>query len=765
MSKPSGTTAWRFCVCLCLLLRCAVAAGAENPQPIVIRELYHDVSLPLRDLEVAAFDLDHLEFPVRRIPAPRFPPAFQEDGALQRDYPAASVNMGFDFDGIGQGVFGFKVSADPPDPNGAVGASQYVAWENVSYAVFDKSTGNLLKGPIPGKAIWSGFPGNCSVYNDGDPIAQYDKAANRWVLTQFVVRAGSPYLQCIAVSTTSDATGTYNRYAFQFTDFPDYPKLGVWPDAYYISFNMFTSLTGPFIGPQACAFDRNAMLNGQTATGVCFQNSASFGSMLPSDLDGSTAPPAGSPDYFVSYDLTTNSQLQLWQFHVDFITPSNSTFTGPVNIPVAAFTPLCGGGTCVPQAGTSQLLDSLADRLMYRFAYRNFGDHESLVVNHAVDVSGGGGGIRWYEVRSPASNPAVFQQGTFAPDPSYRWMGSIAMDKAGDIAVGYSVSSTSLDPEIHFTGRAPGDPLGAMQTESVIVDGTASQINTHRWGDYSAMTVDPVDDCNFWYTNEYYKVSGSAWNTRIANFSFPGCISTTQVTLTATEAGTGSGTVTSDPAGINCPNACSASFAGGTVVTLTATPASNSTFAGWGGDCSGSGTCMLTMNQAQSVKATFNIIKFPLTVTESGSGTGTVRSSPSGINCGTTCTASFAAGTVVSLTATANSGSVFSGWSGACVGTGRCSVTMNQAQNVNAAFSPGQVLTVTTSGAGTVTSNPSGINCGTKCSGTYTTGTMVTLAAHPAAGHTFAGWSGACAGTGSCVLTMNSNQTVNATFQ
>src|SRR5205823_7014717 len=199
----------------------------------------------------------------------------------------------------------------------------------------------------------------------------------------------------------------------------------------------------------------------------------SYGGLLPADLDGSTAPPAGAPNDVVSFG--TNSLL-LWRFHTDWATPANSTLTGPTTIPVAAFSPACtGGGTCIPQSGTTQKLDSLADRLMYRLAYRNFGDHESLVVNHSV-TAGSSVGVRWYELRNPNGTPTVFQQGTYAPDASYRWMGSIAMDHTGDIALGYSVSSSTLRPGIRYTGRLASDPLGAMtQGEGTIVTGGGSQ--------------------------------------------------------------------------------------------------------------------------------------------------------------------------------------------------------------------------------------------------------------------------------------------------
>jgi len=424
-----------------------------------------------------------------------------------------------------------------------------VQWVNTSFAIFNKSNGALIAGPTAGNTLWSGFGGGCQSNNDGDPIVAYDKLSQRWVFSQFSVTT-TPYLQCIAVSTTSDATGTYNRYSFQYSNFDDYPKMSVWPDAYYETFNMFAGGT-TFVGADACAYDRAAMLNGTTATQVCFQQGTSVGGLLPADLDGTTAPPAGSPNYMLYFG--TNN-LNLFKFHVDFTNPSNSTFTGPTVINVAAFSPLCAGGTCVPQPGTTQQLDSLADRLMYRLAYRNFGSHESLAVNHSV-VAGSGGGVRWYEIQNPSGTPVVAQQSTFAPDSNYRWMGSIAMDQAGDMALGYSVSSGSLSPSVRFTGRVPTDPASTMETEVNIVSGSGSQNgNLSRWGDYSAMQVDPVDDCTFWFTEEYMKTTGSFnWNTRIASFKFPGCggtatpdftIGASPSSLTVTQGGNGTSTIT-----------------------------------------------------------------------------------------------------------------------------------------------------------------------------------------------------------------------------
>jgi hypothetical protein len=519
-----GMAAFAF---VCFVLVAPASSWAQAGAVEVSAAVHHDVSPPLRSMPTQAPRLGLREKPVHPLP---LGPAgqLQPDPELQTTVgPAVGTTAGLSFPGVGNGDYGFAPNAAPPDTNGAVGAAQYVQWVNESFAVFDKTTGALVAGPTAGNTLWSGFGGGCETNNDGDPIVQYDKAAGRWVLTQFSVST-TPFLQCVAVSTTSDATGAYNRYAFSYgtTQFPDYPKLGVWPDAYYISFNIFNNGT-TFAGAKVCAYDSAAMRAGTAATQVCFQLSSSFGGLLPSDLDGSTPPPAGAPNAFVNFG--TNS-LNLWRFHVDFATPANSTLTGPINLPVAPFSPACGGGTCIPQPNTRQKLDSLADRLMYRFAYRNTAAGELAVVNHSVKVSGTKrsqvDGIRWYQLGSLTSGtPAVVQQGTFSPDSNSRWMGSIAMDKVGDIAVGYSVSSSGTFPSIRFTGRVSTDPLGTLEAENSIHAGAGSQLpNLSRWGDYSAISIDPVDDCTFFYTNEYLKASGTFnWSTWIASFKFPGC--------------------------------------------------------------------------------------------------------------------------------------------------------------------------------------------------------------------------------------------------
>ncbi|WP_349262046.1 hypothetical protein, partial [Actinocrinis sp.] len=434
------------------------------------------------------------------------------------------------WDAIGSST-GYSVTGVPPDPNAAVGTTQVVEVVNTAYAVYSK-TGTSVIAATNTSSLWSGFGGFCQSANDGDATVAFDRLANRWVIQQFanVTSASGPYYECVAVSTTADATGTYNRYSYQFTNFPDYPKLAVWADAYYTTYNMFTP-AGAFVDAEICAMNRANMLTGAAATQQCFTTSSSYGGILAGDVDGTTAPPSGENETVVGIG-TTATTLASWKFHVDWTTPANSSFTGPTNITVASYTTPCGGtgGTCIPQGnGAGQQLDTLGDRLMYRLAYRNYGDHEALVVNHTVDA-GGTQGVRWYELRmTSGSTPSVYQQGTYQPDATARWMGSIAQDKAGNIALGYSDSSSSTNPSIRFTGRLSTDALGTMtQAETTITTGGGSQTSYSRWGDYTSMSVDPADDCTFYYTDEYEPSTGNFnWQTHIASFQLPNCVAAT----------------------------------------------------------------------------------------------------------------------------------------------------------------------------------------------------------------------------------------------
>ena len=456
------------------------------------------------------------------------------DGALQTAATSAPATVAgtVNRDGVGVGITGtYKDCCTPPDTNLAVGTTEVVQWVNLDFAVFDKATGALKSGyPQAGKSIWSGFSvSGCANNNDGDPIVKFDAQNKRWIMTQFSVST-TPYLQCVAVSNGETFAGaTWNRYAYSFGSlFPDYPKVGVWPDGYYFSFNMFQN-GATFSGAYACALDGAAARAGQSASMQCFNTG--YTSLLPADLDGATGaatgstalPPAGAPGYFM--DLGSNA-LRLWRMHVNFADSTQTTLSGPTTFGTAAFSQACGGGTCVPQAGTSQKLDSLGDRLMYRLSYRNFGSYESLVVSHSV-TGGGTAAPRWYELRNSGSGYAIAQQSSYAPDATYRWMGSAAQDKLGNLAIGYSASSGSISPDIRYAGRLASDPASTLRQEvAVTLPSNGSETGPYsRWGDYSSMTLDPSDDCTFWYTTMYYKATGGSftWSTRMVNFKFGGC--------------------------------------------------------------------------------------------------------------------------------------------------------------------------------------------------------------------------------------------------
>jgi hypothetical protein len=519
----------------------AYAPPLSQVAPIPPRTDWTSSAHDLTDLRTSASDLHS---------AARSAKSALQDPVLQASttqQTSLATNPELDILGVGTGFPGFSIQANIAVANGAAGPTQFVQFVNESFAVFNKSTGAVEYGAADGNTLWQSLGGPCASTTNLDESAQYDKLAGRWVM--LMPYYGSPGYLCIAVSTTSNAvTGGWNLYAFEIPNspvcgncrpMPDYPKLGVWPDAYYISYNQSNDLV--FDGAAACAVNRSAMLTGAAATMQCFlNNSPTEGSLLPSDVDGTTPPPAGTPNYFVSYNVNDQS-LNLFQFSVNWTTPSASTFTGPTNIPVAAFIEPCGdtvsvftpADNCVPQSGTTEELGVFGDRLMYRLGYRNFGSYQDLVVNHSVQIASGNNqtGIRWYELRNTGSGFSVYQQGTYAPDSNYRWMGSIAMDKAGDIALGYNVSSSSMSPTIRYTGRLSTDTLGTMEGEYDLLTSLGvsyvSQGNSNRWGDFSSMAIDPTDDCTFWYTNEYQTTTSSDhWATRIASFNFPTCTGT-----------------------------------------------------------------------------------------------------------------------------------------------------------------------------------------------------------------------------------------------
>ena len=549
------------CIPLALAITCAAAlpgaAGAQGPATAAATyrgastAVRFDVSPPVAGLAPAA-EADPSAAGVARPDDPpsglEGPPGPQDADPLVQHTVGAGPDMPAtlqSFDGIGAtGVY-------PPDPNGEVGPNHYVQMVNSKFAIYNKA-GTLLYGPANINTLWSGFGGACETENAGDPIVLYDQFADRWLLTQFTA-AGPTYYNCIALSTSGDPTGTYYRWAYSNgTNFPDYPKFAVWRDAYYMSTRDFAGST--MVGAGVHALDRTQMLAGNpVATKISFLAPAGYSigdGLLPADADGPTLPPAGRPGFFLgSQDnggpyAAPSDAINIWKFTADFVTPANSTFTLASTIASAAFDSMlaaCGGTrNCIPQPGTTQKIDhqGYRQRLLHRAAYRNFGTHESIVTNQSVEVSAMSG-IRWWEIRSPNASPVIYQEGTYAPgttDGIHRWFGSVAQDQSGNMALGYSVSDGSTTyPGIRYTGRLAGDPLGTLpQGEGVIVNGGGSQTGSAaRWGDYSSMTVDPADDCTFWYTTEYYATtSATGWKTRIGSFKFPGCSAASLISRT-----------------------------------------------------------------------------------------------------------------------------------------------------------------------------------------------------------------------------------------
>ena len=467
--------------------------------------------------------------------------------------PLVSARVGLSFKGIGQvggrldcpSVSRFTVV--PPDTNAAVGDTQVVEWVNLCYAVFDKSTGDLIAGPFAGNRFWKSFGGPCGKNNDGDPIIQWDKTHHRWVASQNVFN-GPPFYTCVAVSQTADATGRYFRYAFpQQPGFPDYPKWGLTPTGYYQTQNVFDPNNFGFLGVNVCAYQSSAMLTGgRNAKQVCiFDDSKDTlfdDSMLPADDDStrpanSVAQPEvllGSIDNFYPGGPTVYEYV----FKVDFLHPENSTLAGvngsmPILVPRYNLA-LCGSQPnltlyCVPQPDPAkQRLDTLGDRLMYRLARFDDGDTQHFMVTHSVNNTSAVA-ARWYEFRAEegSTHLSLYQSGQTPDDGHYRWMGSVARDKMGDIALGYSRSSDAPGdfPSIYYTGQTAGDSQGTTETEHLIVRGGGAQYASYnRWGDYSSMALDGADSCTFWYANEYYPKGGSFdWSTWLASLKFRHC--------------------------------------------------------------------------------------------------------------------------------------------------------------------------------------------------------------------------------------------------
>lgn len=480
------------------------------------------------------------------------------DAVLPNNMPATEAN----FEGV-DNVAGVL----PPDTDGDIGYDPitgnkyYIQWVNLHLQIWDVTNPAapvaLLAAPVPGNALFTGFGGICEANNDGDPITLFDPIANRWFISQFALGFPDDFHQCVAVSASGDPMGSWYLYDFMTSDvmMNDYPKFGVWPDGYYMSVNQFDGATFDWGGAGVAVMERSQMLQGLPARMIYVDLGAetlNYGGILPSDLDG-PAPAYGTPNYFMEWDDSSwlgdpADTLRMWEFDVDWVTPANTTFGAD-----AAFTPntmlatanvnlmpcvIASNRNCIDQPDTTQNLDAIGDRLMFRLQYRDFGTYQTLVTNHTVDAGSGRAGVHWMELRDTGAGWAIYQDDVFAPaDTESRWMGSIAMDDSGNIALGYSVSSGTVYPSIRYTGRLTGDPLNDMpQGEGTVINGTGSQTHSAaRWGDYSKMSVDPEDGCTFWYTQEYMQTTSSAdWQTRVGSFKFPSCTSLPTGTLSGT---------------------------------------------------------------------------------------------------------------------------------------------------------------------------------------------------------------------------------------
>ena len=428
----------------------------------------------------------------------------------------------------------------------AVGDYEVVEFVSNHFQVFDKSTGQPLTAPLEDNRLFP-WKSDCGRTSGGDVMVDWDKAHHRWLLAYNI---GAPswkgfYPACVAVSTSEHAAGTWYAYEFSLgTAFADFPKWAIWPTGYFQ-----TNDNGQY-GPLVCAYnDAKLRAGDRSAEQICFRLTNADFHLLPADVDSNIPPPDGQDEFFIGGMGVGNvPTLYLYSMHPVYSDPEQSSFVGSGlshRIPgIPAYTLMCG--TCIPQLGTKQLLDTMENVLMPRLVYWNDGPvvsepangsaspSQHWYVNHGVRASDGQAGIRWYEFRAPVPAVAIsncpddcpvtlFQSGTFAPDLSHRWMGSIAQDKMGNIALGYSKSSADMHPSIYVTGRMPSDPLGQMAEEVELFSGTGSETGQSRWGDYSNIAIDGSDGCTFWYAQEYYAVTGGPWQTELTSFRFNDC--------------------------------------------------------------------------------------------------------------------------------------------------------------------------------------------------------------------------------------------------
>ena len=512
-----------FLWAIAFLFSCGLFAQELFPPVEIIQGTFIGTTIPLRDFptitESNSGKTTMTIFPNRS----RYNAKVNNDALPLNDFNTKVQNEigGVETYAIEQNFVGFdNTGATPPDPTGAVGPNHYIHAVNSAIKIFDKS-GNTVAGPTSLGA----FLGISS--NDGDPIVMYDHLADRYFVSEFGSVSNG---LAIGVSTTNDPTGTYNVYQFSLDAFPDYPHYSIWPDAYYLTANKGGD-------NKVYAIERDVMLAGGTDPQIIgfplpgsVQNTNTVYSPEPANLLGTTFP-ADLPGYIVylqddGWAGVTFDHLKVWEIDIDFAVPGNSTISSPLEIPTDPFNSVFApfGSGDVEQPGTSNKIDMIGGVISYAANYRSFGDHNSWVITFNDDIDGNDtSGIRWIELRNDAGNPwTIYQEGTYAPaDGHSRFMGSAAMDAAGNIGLGFNIASATIPAGIRYTGRFNGDPLGEMTVaETTIVDGVGVQTTTNRFGDYSHLTMDP-DNFTFWHTAEYFSANNQ-WRTQIASFTLSG---------------------------------------------------------------------------------------------------------------------------------------------------------------------------------------------------------------------------------------------------
>ena len=625
------------------------------------------------------------------------------------------------------------------DPNGAVGTKQFMEWTNAYYQAWNKTTFAAVwtkpqAGTVP-------FTGNTNCVIGGDGVITFDRLASRWVMAGH--NSGeTTYYYCVAISNTDDLSSSslaWFTYTFPLDSalgtnasgtvyFPDWPKLATWSDAYYIAMDIQDPNSKyAEVGVLACALDRTNMIIGGTAnTPQCFRVPTSgsstilYHSLQPADIEGTTPPPVGAPEYYVSIQnpvldgvTTTSDSFNLWQFHVDWSNPANSTFTQST-VPVTSYQPGCylpnapTNTACVPEPTTSttaNFIDSVGDRFMFRFSYRNFGTYQSYLASHTVQVGSGSGGqtgIRWYELRG-SGVPALFQSGTISPDTNlYRFIPSITQDLGGNAAVGYSTSSAANHPGIAASWWNLNSQ--STPTEITLFNGTADQENTYRWGDYTDMTVDPVNGCTFWYVNEYFNTNQigtgkPVWQTRISNFAAPGCGSVT-VSPTSLNFGQEAVGTTSNPLPVILSNGQSTAITINNIFGSGTNPGDFKQANDCGSSLAAGASCTINVSFAPTATgtrtATLNVsdnaTNSPQTVSLTGSGTngGSIGLSPTSLNFGNLASGTTSAPSSVTVTNTGNSTVTFTG----IAVTGTNSSSFAQSNNCPTSLTAGSTCTI-----------------------------------------------------------------------